>query len=64
MTLIELLAQDLLRWMEAASDGVSRRVLLWLDPESQFKRLAAHLESVLLNRDAQFLRCEAAERAG
>lgn len=63
MTLIDLLAQDLLQWMGNAPDGVPRRVLLWLDPECQFRRLAAHVTSVLLARDTQFLCCEPKESA-
>ena len=43
MTLLDLLADDLLRWMDAAPDGVPRRVLLWLDPEGQFRRLVSHM---------------------
>lgn len=47
ITLLNLLAQDLVEWMDRAPDNVPRRVLLWLDPESQFSRLAAHLEPTL-----------------
>jgi hypothetical protein len=44
MMLVDLLAQDLLQWIGAAPDGVPHRMLLWLDPEGQFRRLAPHLD--------------------
>ena len=47
ITLLDLLAQNLVEWMERAPDDVPRRVLLWLDPDSQFSRLVAHLEPTL-----------------
>ena len=61
MTLLDLLADDLLHWMDAAPDGVPRRVLLWLDPERQFRRLATHLGPVLLARGTGFLVHEASD---
>jgi hypothetical protein len=64
MTLVDLLAQDLLQWMDAAPDGVPRRVLLWLDPEGQFRRLAPHLEPILLARGAQLLCHEPTDGTG
>jgi len=39
VNLAELLAEDLVVWMNAVPDGVPRRVLLWLDPESTFIRM-------------------------
>lgn len=56
VTLIDLLASDLISWMDEAPDGVPRRVLLWLDPDGQFKRLVGHLEPSLLERGVQLLR--------
>ena len=64
MTLLDLLADDLLRWMDAAPDGVPRRVLLWLDPEGQFRRLVSHMEATLLARGIQLLCPEQIEDAG
>lgn len=64
MTLVDLLAQDLLQWMDAAPDGVPRRVLLWLDPEGQFRRLAPHLEPALHARGAQLLCHEPTDGTG
>jgi len=52
ITLLDLLAQDLVDWMDRAPDDVPRRVLLWLDPESQFSRLVAHLDPALQKRGA------------
>jgi len=46
-TLLDLLAQDLVDWMDRAPDDVPRRVLLWLDPDSQFSRLVTHMEPTL-----------------
>ncbi len=56
ITLLDLLAQDLVEWMDQAPDDVPRRVLLWLDPESQFSRLVAHLEPALQERGASLMR--------
>lgn len=56
MTLLDLLAADLLGRLEDCADGVERRVLLWLDPEGQFSRLVGHLEPALVARGAQLLR--------
>ncbi len=56
MTLHQLLADDLLHWMDAARDDVPRRVLLWPDPEGTLRRLAQHLEPVLLGRGVRLLR--------
>ncbi len=56
--LVDLLAQDLLAWMNAAADGVPRRVLLWLDPEAQFRRLVPHVEPALGKHGARLLVCE------
>ncbi len=64
MTLLDLLAQDLLQWMDAAPDGVPRRVLLWLDPEGQFRRLTPHLEAVLAARGVRLLCHEPTDGAG
>lgn len=58
MSLLDLLANDLLAWMKAAPDGVPRRVLLWLDPEAQFARLAGHLEPALAGCGAKLLRLD------
>jgi hypothetical protein len=46
-TLLDLLATDLTAWMAGAADGVPRRVLLWLDPDAQFRRLVGLLRSPL-----------------
>jgi hypothetical protein len=62
--LVELLAGDLLRWMEGPTDGVPRRVLLWLDPERQFARLVPHLDTVLAARSARLLRHDAGGATG
>ena len=56
MTLLDLLAADLLGRLAGAPDDSPRRVLLWLDPEGQFRRLADHIEPVLVARGAQLLR--------
>lgn len=55
-TLLEMLAEDLVRWMYRAPDDVPRRVLLWLDPDRQFSRLVPHLDSALQERDAVLMR--------
>ena len=47
ITLLDLLANDLIDWMGRAPDDVPRRVLLWLDPDRQFSRLVAPLEPIL-----------------
>jgi hypothetical protein len=47
VTRLDLLADDLLKWLNATPDGVPRRLLLWLDPDSQFRRLLPHLEPAL-----------------
>jgi hypothetical protein len=57
VTLLDLLAKDLLAWMDAAPDGVPRAVLLWLDPEKQFQRLAVGFDATLTLHDAQLLSC-------
>src|SRR4051794_38497499 len=57
VTLLDLLADDLLGWLEA--DDAPRRVLLWLDPERGFARLAAYLDEPLAARGAHLLRCDA-----
>lgn len=59
MALSDLLTSDLISWMSDAPDGVPRRVLLWLDPESQFARLLPYLETELSNRKVKLLRCDA-----
>lgn len=55
MSLGELLADDLIGWMEKAPDGVPRRVLLWLDPERQFGRLVELLAPALESRGVSLL---------
>jgi len=57
-SLLGRLADDLVAWMDAAPDGVPRRVLLWLDPGFEFLRLSAHLAPVLETRGVQLLRHE------
>lgn len=56
MTVVDRLADDLVGWMDAAPDGVPRRVLLWLDPDRWFLRLARHVEAALERRGARLLR--------
>lgn len=63
-SVIELLAGDLLRWMDGATDGVPRRVLLWLDPERQFARLVPFLDAPLAARGARLLQHDAGMAAG
>lgn len=53
--LIALLADDLAAALATRSDG-ARRVLLWLDPERQFSRLAEHLAGPLEARGLRLLR--------
>ena len=60
MTLIDRLADDLLAWMDAAPDGVPRRVLLWLVPDRGFLRHSRHLEAALERRGARLLRYDPA----
>lgn len=55
-SLLERLAGDLVAWMGAAPDGVPRRVLLWLDPDGGFVRLAAHVAAALEARGVRLLR--------
>jgi hypothetical protein len=50
MTLIKQLATDLTTWMDAATDGIPRQVMLWLDPEGEFSRLIP-LATPLLEAD-------------
>lgn len=50
MTLINRLADDLVAWMDAAPDGVPRRVLLWIDPDRSFARLSTYLDPALRRR--------------
>jgi hypothetical protein len=57
MNIIDLLVDDLLGWLEA--DDAPRRVLLWLDPERGFARLAEYLGDPLAARSAHLLRCDA-----
>lgn len=56
MTLIDRLADDLVAWMDAAPDGVPRRVLLWIDPDRGFARLSGHLDPALRRRGVRLLR--------
>jgi hypothetical protein len=53
--LADALAGDLLRWLEKGADGVRRQVILWLDPESQFRRLLPHVEPALQEAGATLL---------
>lgn len=53
--LIDVLAEDLLAWMDSSKDDEPRSVLLWLDPEREFKRLVPHLIPVFAGRQAQLL---------
>lgn len=55
MNLAELLAEDLAGWLDAALDGVPRRVLLWLDPEEAFRRLLGALAPALAAHRARLL---------
>ncbi|MCL4534921.1 MAG: PglZ domain-containing protein [Chloroflexi bacterium] len=61
---MELLADDLVGRLQSAADGVPRRVLLWLDPEAQFARLARRLAAPLAQRGVQLLLCEPGEGQG
>ena len=61
---MELLADDLAGRMQSAADGLPRRVLLWLDPEAQFARLARHLSAPLAQRGARLLLYEPSEGQG
>jgi hypothetical protein len=63
-SLLERLARDLLTWMVTASDGVPRRVLLWLDPECGFLRLSTHLGPALEAQGARLLRYDPAAGSG
>jgi hypothetical protein len=58
VNLPELLAEDLAGWMDAAADGVPRRVLLWLDAEQTFLRLVARLGPALTTHGARLLTLE------
>ena len=58
MNLAELLAEDLVVWMNAVPDGVPRRVLLWLDPESTFIRMFAPVSRALAVQHVRLLRLE------
>lgn len=53
MTLIELLAQDLLGSMGSGADGERRSVLLWLDPACEFRRLISHLAPTFLRSQTE-----------
>jgi hypothetical protein len=55
-SLIQRLANDLVAWMDAAPDRVPRRVLLWLDPDRSFMRLAEYLGPVLQGPGIRLLR--------
>jgi hypothetical protein len=54
-TIPELLIDDMVRWMHSAADGVARRVLVWLDPKGDFKRLIQYLETPLADRELNLL---------
>lgn len=43
MSLVDLLAEDLVIHMETSPYSVPRNALLAIDPEAQFARLAAHV---------------------
>lgn len=58
MSLGELLADDLIGWMERSPDGVPRRVLLWLDPERQFARLVEALRGDIESGVGLLLHCD------
>jgi hypothetical protein len=58
VNLAELLAEDLVVWMNAVPDGVPRRVLLWLDPESTFIRMFAPVSRALAVQHVRMLRLE------
>lgn len=45
--LLDVLANDLAAWLDRAADGVPRGVVLWLDPDREFERLARRLEEAL-----------------
>jgi len=57
-SLIDAMASDLLAWFDRGTDGVPRRVLLWLDPESQFAALMPKVEPVLAESGVQVLQGE------
>lgn len=56
MSLLALLAQDLRQYLGLLPDNVMRQVLLWLDPEDQFRRLVPYLASVLTEHNITLLR--------
>ncbi len=62
ISLTEQLADDLLGWLGASTDGAPRRVLLWLDPHREFERLIESLASNLAARGARLLRSESNQR--
>ncbi len=55
MAMIDLLASDLLSWMERSPDGMPRQVLPWLDPDRQFNRLVELLGPSLDSRGVSLL---------
>ncbi len=54
-TLIDLLARDLVGSLDKSADGVPRHVLLWLDPEEQFRDLVPLLEPALADSGVRLL---------
>jgi len=54
--LLVRLAGDLLRWMDSAADGAPRRVLLWLDPRSEFAGLVPLVDQALDHQGVRPLR--------
>lgn len=59
--LVELLASELQACASTVADGVSRRVVLWLDPGREFSRLWPHVSDVLTDRSVQPLVLEPGE---
>jgi hypothetical protein len=53
--LTDLLATDLDNWLKQTPDGLARRVLLWLDPDSSFRRLVGGSSAELTSRGIRLL---------
>jgi len=54
----DLLAADLLAWEGSAPDGISRHVILWLDPNCAFLRLWPDVAASLRRQSVHALKCE------
>jgi hypothetical protein len=64
VSLTTLLADDLLLWLDATPDESARHVLLWLDPESQFRRLVGGLAVELAPAEVRLAVCDPAAGVG